>query len=126
VSSNELKQDSISSLNQDIKEEQAKAKLEKGESPGHVDLLQFIGTPGEPTPLLNFFMNPKPQTISAQQAGMLVEALQWTLGKVKLNWEDLDWSDAAIVTVMENQLMNIRLQQKQIVKGEQDVKNTGD
>lgn len=115
MSGEEIKQDSISSLNQDIKDEQA--KLEKGESPGYVDLLQFIGTPGESTPNVAFFMNPKAQTISPEQAGMLVEALQWTLVKVKKNWDDLDWEDAAIVTVMENQLMNIRLQQKQIGKG---------
>lgn len=119
----ELKEDdSISSLNQDIKKEQE--KLEKGESPGNVDIQQFIGTTGEPTPDVAFFINPKPQTISAHQAGMLVEALQWTLGKVRKNWDDLDWEDAAIVTVMENQLMNIRLQQKQIGKGEKDV-NSG-
>jgi len=121
----ELKQDdSISSVNKDIKEEQE--KLGKGESPGNVDLAQFIGTRGEETPNVAFFINPKPQTISPQQAGMLVEALQWTLGKIRKNWDDLDWEDAAIVTVMENQLMNIRLQQKQIKQGEQNGKNTGD
>lgn len=146
MSGEEIKQESISSLNEDIKQERgekedldwvARGKPETpdhgqlsgiGETPGEVDLQQFIGNAGcEKEPMTAFmFGDAIPHKISDQQAGMMVQALGWTLRKIKDRWEELNWDDAAIVTVIENQVMNIRLQQKQIGQGENNGKNIGD
>lgn len=133
----EIKQDSISSLNEGIKEE--RDKKEKVEAPNHgelkglsddepLDLQQFIGAAGcEDAPMTAFlFGDAIPLKISDQQAGTLVQALDWSMKQIKKHWEELGWEDAAIVTVIENQLMNMKLQQKQSIKGEQNVKNAGD
>lgn len=126
----DLKQDdTISSLNQDIKEEQGKKEKSESTVSGEIethgcpesDIQKYIGTDGAwDSPETAFlFGDALPHHVSPQQAGMMVAALEWSIQKIKEHWDELSWGDAAILTVMENQLMNIKLQQKKI-KGEKD------
>ncbi len=134
----EIKQDSISSLNVDIKEERDKkdnlgplpkdpdhknlktgVEVGEGENSEPLDLQQFMGAAGyEKEPKTAFLFEAVLLEISNMQAATLVQALDWSMKQIKEHWEELSWDDAAIVTVIENQLMNMKLQQKQIIKGD--------